>query len=164
MNRENTRLFFNPNNAITDEDLIILTVEGIQLPMAIIDIQDVIPILDLENSPDIVSTSVEEVAGTPVVRWHLHKLDEDGTPESILKHLSLRRRESRNDYFRRSKGIIMLHPDETKVGAVIRIGISRTSVHGLIGSHYEDVAVDFISRLVVENRPEDLFAPLLPER
>lgn len=157
---KNKRFYFNPNNAITDEDIIAITVEGMQLPQEINDIQDVGKLIGFEHNPDIVDTTTETIAGTPTLRWHLYKLEDIGTPENILEELKLRRRESREQYYRRAKGVIFKHPDRSRRGAIVRIGISRTSIHGFIGSHYEDIAVDFISRFLNANSPKELAKPI----
>ena len=89
------------------------------------------------------------VEGTPVIRFSLHQEDDGKAYELVRQRLQLRPRPSYPNYYTSTRGFMLLHPKDPDY--FVTVACARTSYHGFIGSHFEEVSETFFREFVDEN-------------
>ena len=89
------------------------------------------------------------VEGTPVIRFSLHEEDDGAAYELIRQRLQLEPRPAYPKYYTSTRGFMLLHPDDP--GNFVTVACARTSYHGFIGSHFEEISESFFNEFVKEN-------------
>lgn len=89
------------------------------------------------------------VEGTPVIRFSLHEEDDGAAYELIRQRLQLDPRPDYPKYYTSTRGFMLLHPDDP--GNFVTVACARTSYHGFIGSHFEEISESFFNAFVKEN-------------
>ena len=89
------------------------------------------------------------VEGTPVIRFSLHEEDDGKAYELVRQRLQLRPRPSYPKYYTSTRGFMLLHPQNPEI--FVTVACARTSYHGFIGSHFEEISESFFKEFVEQN-------------
>lgn len=89
------------------------------------------------------------IRGIPVIRFSLYEEDDGRAYELVRQRLQLRPRPAYPKYYTSSRGFMLLHPEMPDY--FVTIACARTSYHGFIGSHFEQVSEDFFDAFVADN-------------
>jgi hypothetical protein len=108
-------------------------------------------LLGLDQSGSVGERLRDEVHGVPVVRYTSLRKSEGDAEGVFQQALGLQPRPASYQYLTRETGALFLHPK--RPGHVVRVGCSRTSYHGLLGTYFEEEARAFIEQVVLENTP-----------
>ncbi|MGK0190494.1 MAG: hypothetical protein ACI9R3_006321 [Verrucomicrobiales bacterium] len=89
------------------------------------------------------------VQGSPVIRFSLHEEDDGTAYELVRQRLQLKPRPSYPKYYTSTRGFMLLHPQNPEY--FVTVACARTSYHGFIGSHFEEISEDFFKEFVEQN-------------
>ncbi|MEZ5299228.1 MAG: hypothetical protein R3F11_00930 [Verrucomicrobiales bacterium] len=87
-----------------------------------------------------------------IVRFDMSRLDQSGGSEPVRQALNLPQRRT-DVYYRRTRGIAFIHPKDPNFR--VMLACTRTSPHGLIGSHFDGIALAWFEQFFLENSGRD---------
>ncbi|MCB1096394.1 MAG: hypothetical protein KDN22_12530 [Verrucomicrobiae bacterium] len=91
------------------------------------------------------------VEGTPVIRFSRHEEDDGAAYELVRQRMQLKARPDYPKYYTSTRGFMLLHPEDPD--CFVTVACARTSYHGFIGSHFEEISEGFFNEFVRENIP-----------
>lgn len=89
------------------------------------------------------------VQGSPVIRFSLHEEDDGKAYELVRQRLQMKPRPSYPKYYTSTRGFMLLHPQDPE--RFVTVACARTSYHGFIGSHFEEISEGFFKEFVEQN-------------
>jgi|GEM_PF-5562083 len=144
-----SRFYITSKDQASDEDLIALFVEAVPLMRPMTSEGDLLAYVSARKSADMIDLSLDQLVGRELVRFQRLEEDRAGNPQRFRDLLGLRRRASDGDYSKRSKGVMIVHPNNPS--EALSIGVWRNSFHGQIGEHFEEVAANFVASFLASN-------------
>ncbi len=111
-------------------------------------IQDLEKMLASDSTMGFTSLKQSEVFGIPILRFE-KSIDDPGTgAERMAAALSVAPRPS-GKYLTRTRGAFLLVPGRER--KFVTLACARTSLHGEIGSYYEDLFEEYLTAFVADN-------------
>lgn len=119
-------------------------------------IDDLERMLGNDSSMGFSALKKSEVFGIPVLRFEKNIEDTGTSHERMAAALSVSPRPT-GKYFTRTRGAFLLA--KGKEPQFITLACTRTSMHGEIGSYYEDLFEEYLSAFVADNLMDDSTPP-----
>ncbi len=141
-------------NDKADDDVVTLFVATENTEKPLETAEEIVAHLRSRGSASMQEVVADEFAGLPGARFMAYQEDAgQGGSEEERESLGLPVREAGMRFYVRTKGFVFSDPK--KPTRLIKIGISRTSFHGFIGSHFESIGDAFMMRFFTENKIAD---------
>ena len=107
---------------------------------------------NLGTNPEFVfdDLRIDNLYGTDVIRFETFERDGPQSSENLVGSFNLGMRRTSQAYFTRTRGVFILHPQKSQT--YLKVACARSSYHGFIGAHYDDLAENFIRTFIVSNQ------------